>query len=563
MTAIGSLGSAHQADVDERGAIAPIDRPWSLDWWVGADDRWHIPAREPAVRQSLVESVPVVRTAMRVAGGDAVQHAYGVASPAGTVVVEFTNESPLPFVVALVVRDARRADLDGARLDVDGVPALRLPRPPSRWAATTDATTETLVAAGHAHDDPFESPADRTGHLEVACLYPLAHRARLRVAVTLRKPRRVAAVDLDALPSPGAAARGWRAQLERGMQVEVPDAGLDAAVRAARAAVLLAGARRTVEPSVVAALEDWGFDAEASTAWSRLGWRSRRTASRRPPNPGGWSEVTAAVPAGGAELLLAVRALLAHEADDATITLLADLPPAWRGQSLEVHAVPTRHGLLSYAVRWHGARPALLWDAPAGVRLRAPGLDPSWVTGEPARRRAARGGGRVMDPQELERLGVYDPAAPDAAERLTLVHLALDHGAPIEEIRLAIDGSRLHALAAERLMLDRPPSLTLGEVAAKAEVAPELAARLWRALGFALAAPDAAVCTDGDVDVLAFYRDVAVTAGPDAAISLARGSARRWPGPPTPASRSCGPGSKRRSAAPGAATSTSLGSSST
>jgi hypothetical protein len=382
VTAVGSVGSAHQADVDERGLVAPIDRPWSLDWWIGADDRWHIPAREPAVRQSLVDSVPVVRTAMRVPGGDAVQHTYGVGSPAGTVVVEFTNESALPFVVALIVRHAHRVSLDGARLDIDGHPALRLARPPSRWAATTDATTEARVTGGQAGTEPWAAPHDRRGRLEVAGLYPLAHRARLRVALTVRRTPPGRDVDLDALPSPGAAARGWRAQLERGMQVEVPEPGLAAALPAARAAVLLAGARRTVEPAVVAALEDWGFDAEATTAWSRLGWQGRRAAARRLSSPGRWSDVAAAA-SGGPDLLLAVRSLLAHEADDGTITLLGELPPHWRGQNLAVHGVPTRHGLLSYAVRWHGARPALLWDAPPGVRLRAPGLDSTWGTGEP------------------------------------------------------------------------------------------------------------------------------------------------------------------------------------
>jgi hypothetical protein len=29
-------------------------------------------------------------------------------------------------------------------------------------------------------------------------------------------------------------------------------------------------------------------------------------------------------------------------------------------------------------VRWHGARPALLWDVPPGTRVRAPALDPTW-----------------------------------------------------------------------------------------------------------------------------------------------------------------------------------------
>ena len=51
------------------------------------------------------------------------------------------------------------------------------------------------------------------------------------------------------------------------------------------------------------------------------------------------------------------------------------------------YEAPTHAGLLSYAVRWHGARPALLWELRphAGVervRLTAPGLDPSWTTEE-------------------------------------------------------------------------------------------------------------------------------------------------------------------------------------
>jgi len=29
-------------------------------------------------------------------------------------------------------------------------------------------------------------------------------------------------------------------------------------------------------------------------------------------------------------------------------------------------------------VRWHGDRPALLWEAPPGARVTAPGLDPTW-----------------------------------------------------------------------------------------------------------------------------------------------------------------------------------------
>jgi hypothetical protein len=36
---------------------------------------------------------------------------------------------------------------------------------------------------------------------------------------------------------------------------------------------------------------------------------------------------------------------------------------------------------VSFAVRWHGDRPALLWECElAGIRLRAPSLDPNWST---------------------------------------------------------------------------------------------------------------------------------------------------------------------------------------
>jgi hypothetical protein len=374
-TTVGALGSPHQVHVDARGRVAPHDHDWSLDWWVGADDHWHIPAREPTVRQSLVDAAPVTRTALRVPHGDAVQHVYGVGGPGDPVVIEVTNESPAPFVLALVISGAHRVEVDGTTVAIDGHPTLWLTRPPSRWAASTDNTTQAQVRAGDARGGPFVPQRDRHGRLEVALLHPVAHRTRLRSALRLDGDP---PPDLERLPDPDAAARGWQAQLTRGLQVDVPDDRLADALRRARAEALLAGVRRPVDPLVVAALEDWGFDGEARAAWSRLSWKARRVAASRAATPPSWAELTAATQQGGAPLLLATRALLAHETDAATITLLAELPPHWTGHGIEVHDAPTRHGPLSYAVRWHGARPALLWEAPPGVRLRAPGLDPTW-----------------------------------------------------------------------------------------------------------------------------------------------------------------------------------------
>ena len=66
------------------------------------------------------------------------------------------------------------------------------------------------------------------------------------------------------------------------------------------------------------------------------------------------------------------------------LALCSLLPDSWLGQGFEVHDAPTHFGSMSYAVRWHGARPALLWeltphDGVDDVRLTAPGLDPDLV----------------------------------------------------------------------------------------------------------------------------------------------------------------------------------------
>ena len=103
-TAVGNVASPWEAVVDPRGLLTPWFDGWSLDWWIGADDRWHFPSREVGVRQRLVGASPVVETAMSVPGGDAVQRVYAVQGDDELTVVEVENRSRLPFVVAFAVR---------------------------------------------------------------------------------------------------------------------------------------------------------------------------------------------------------------------------------------------------------------------------------------------------------------------------------------------------------------------------------------------------------------------------------------------------------------------------
>ena len=74
-----------------------------------------------------------------------------------------------------------------------------------------------------------------------------------------------------------------------------------------------------------------------------------------------------------------------HGTQTPTLRLAAHWPTAWRGQPVEIHDVPTRIGRVSWAVRWHGERPALLWEVvphdPGAVapEVTAPGLDAAFT----------------------------------------------------------------------------------------------------------------------------------------------------------------------------------------
>jgi hypothetical protein len=95
-------------------------------------------------------------------------------------------------------------------------------------------------------------------------------------------------------------------------------------------------------------------------------------------------------PPGGHLFLHTLRNDLVRELDvaDAPGPVLALCPTyadAWRGQPVDVRDAPTAHGRASFSVRWHGERPALLWeleDPAEGLTISAPGLDPVWTTTE-------------------------------------------------------------------------------------------------------------------------------------------------------------------------------------
>jgi adenylate cyclase len=128
----------------------------------------------------------------------------------------------------------------------------------------------------------------------------------------------------------------------------------------------------------------------------------------------------------------------------------------------------------------------------------------------------------LLTEAELVELGLYDPEAPVAAERLELLRLAFEYGATIEEARQGIDERRLHAIAAVRVVLGGTERLTLNEAAQRAGVEPDVARRFWRALGLSDPEEGMRPCSERDVDALATLEAIRLGISEDAALQIAR-----------------------------------------
>ncbi len=375
-TTIGVVGHSWRAEVTPWGALVP-DAGSRLDWWVAADDRWHDPSAEQTVRQTLIDGTPVIETRVRVPQGDVVQRVYAVADHGGLTVVELENDSPLPVAVAF-----SRSD-------------LLTTRPPT--------------------DVPIEGIDLPVGSIVV----PIGHHATVQVALAHMSPR--AGALPTGLPTPLQVARGWLSQMEQASRLVVPDESLSHRVVRERCDLVLNGVDDPTEDAIAFLLGTCEF---ARLGWSADDWlpdiagvASSLAASiaRRGGGPR-WDEDRALLAAGqvfslvddarGVRDVAAVRSRLRGRSSAAlqppsgirAVTWIEDslarpagegavLMPdghreAWLGQSVETYGLPAPGGrAISFALRWHGDRPAVLWEVtgPLGLLLTS-GCDPTWST---------------------------------------------------------------------------------------------------------------------------------------------------------------------------------------
>jgi len=289
-TLVGTVDSRWATMVDPRGLVTPSRGAdgFSLDWWIGADDRWHLPSREAGVRQRLIGDAPVVETLMRIPGGDAVQRVYGITAPASAgprddagdgallgrggdeyVVIEVENRSSVPFALALAVRPfspERRTEIvrmglqpvaGGSGRDqayvatANATPAVVFPRRPARAVGSCggDGDVAHVVLAGLAPEPPppdgqssdaVELASCPDGLAHAALVFPLAHTAVLRCVIPLGGASGAARRYPAVIPSAEQVAAGWDAHAERGARLFLPDQRLQEAVVAARRSLLLA-----------------------------------------------------------------------------------------------------------------------------------------------------------------------------------------------------------------------------------------------------------------------------------------------------------------------------------
>lgn len=370
MITTGVTGSRWRASITPRGGLLPWDGE-PIEWYVAADDRWHVPATESAVRQQRLDGTPVTETRVRVPNGDVVQRIYSVVDGGGITVIEIENESTLPVAIAF-----DRRDLLTERPIVD-VPIEGIDLP------------------------------------DTAFVLPLGHKTTIRVGVPHGEPR--GGRLPPGLPTAVQVVRGWTTLTERASRFVLPDGERGSAlverIASERSELALGAVPHADDDPVAYCLalgelirmgerpEHWlpelvdavaavgpepGWDGDAALAAADRALaagdehRARRDlariVARRNPSP-----FPAAVPDG-------LRALPWIEQLMATGGALVPtgLPAAWLGQSLEVYGVPTiGASTLSFAIRWHGARPAVLWEQWGDpVELTSPMLAPEWRSTE-------------------------------------------------------------------------------------------------------------------------------------------------------------------------------------
>ena len=386
MLAVGVRGAQWRGEVTPWGDVL-VDGEIRLRWFIAADDRWYEPARETTVRQRQVSGVPVIETRLKVPGGDAVQRVYGVANFGGVIVVEIYNDSSLPFAVAF---------------DRGDISTMRAPSPTG--VQGIDLPSGSVV-------------------------FPVGHHATMRAAIRVGSADKIlgqlSASELEGLPSYEQVERGWLAALQTSSRVDLPELSWSTLLTQKRCEILLGQPlvfdRQTDEVEFILDIAERVRLGDKAAQWaSDVAVAAEKIIKRCAQNKVvQWDEDRAILAAGlvldragesrGRDDVARVWSRLAEPGVSREFSALSksssrgpawiesqlvalrrngtiDICPrgideSWLGVNFECHKLmATPQHVISYAVRWHGERPALLWDidGPTGLRVVASAIDQSF-----------------------------------------------------------------------------------------------------------------------------------------------------------------------------------------
>ncbi|MCW5890511.1 MAG: hypothetical protein KIT14_08160 [bacterium] len=125
-----------------------------------------------------------------------------------------------------------------------------------------------------------------------------------------------------------------------------------------------------------------------------------------------------------------------------------------------------------------------------------------------------------MTPADFEALGLWDPAAPDAAERLAVLGYLVELGATADDLRAS--AGDLPGLGYALVMRDPGPRWTRAELAEHAGVPEAFVTEFRRAAGFADPGPEERIYGPAWVDVVHTIRAAEMLFGHEAVVHLTR-----------------------------------------
>ena len=411
MRAVGVRGGAWLGGVNAWGDVF-VDGQERLRWFVAADDRWYRPSRETTVRQREVSGVPVIETRIKVPGGDAVQRVYGVADFGGVIVVEVFNDSSLPFAVAF-----DRGDIVAMREpSPTGVQGIDLPAGSVVFPVGHHATMrvailisdierglERKISAQELESLPSFEQVERgwLAALRVASRVDVPEASWENILTTQRCKLLLSGeggLTSDAVSSSGddfvdlILDRAERVKLgdNAGQWVDEVATATESVIRRCaknrdakwfeERAIILAG-------MVLNRAGETRGQKDIAQAWSRVFGDAAGFGAY-----GLLADVGAAISrdqlasfSGVRQIAWVESQLVALRRDNVIEICPRGIDDAWLGANFECHRlVASPEHLISFAVRWHGDKPALLWeiDGPPGARVAASAVDGTFSSTE-------------------------------------------------------------------------------------------------------------------------------------------------------------------------------------